>query len=204
MSHGIFSPFFLLTCDRVVGGHRVGQRALPSLLQGLEHSCRCPLLPSCNLTVWAGSTFCSCYPLVTAEEERRRREITGLLATRGCKAGPTGGGRRGRPRASSCAGDSRAGWPVRKVGPGWLAARPHNAPPPAPHPPPALLLSAAAASTDYPAAPAAAAGSLLSSCSNSHPPPAACAALSQLQPELSLPVRVETYATHTSSHSAAK
>ena len=128
--------------------------------------------------------------------------------TRGCKAGPTGGGRRVRPRASSCAelaGDSRAGWPVRKVGPGWLAAaRPPNAPPPAPHPPPALLLSAAAASTDYPAAPAAAAGSLLSSCSNSHPPPAACAALSQLQPELSLHVRVETYATHTSSHSAAK
>lgn len=103
-----------------------------------------------------------------------------------------------RPRASSCAelGDSRAGWPVRKVGPGWLAARPHNAPPPAPHPPPALLLSAAAASTDYPAAPA---GSLhwSPSCSSSHPPPAACAALTQLQPRQSLPsVRMETYATH--------
>ena len=157
-----------------------------------------PSCLSCNLTVWTGSTFCSCYPLVTAEEERRRREITGLLATRGCKAGPTGGGRRVRPRASSCAelGDSRAGWPVRKVGPGWLAARPHNAPPPAPHPPPALLLSAAAASTDYPAAPA---GSLhwSPSCSSSHPPPAACAALTQLQPRQSLPsVRMETYATH--------
>ena len=136
----------------------------------------------------------TCYCGGGEEEERNHR----AAATPGCKAGPTGGGRRVRPRASSCAelGDSRAGWPVRKVGPGWLAARPHNAPPPAPHPPPALLLSAAAASTDYPAAPA---GSLhwSPSCSSSHPPPAACAALTQLQPRQSLPsVRMETYATH--------
>ena len=145
---------------------------------------------SCNLTVWAGSTFCSCYPLVTAEEERRRREITGLLATRGCKAGPTGGGRRVRPRASSCAGDSRAGWPVRKVGPGWLAASPHNAPPPEPHPPSPALNTAAAASTDYPAAPAAGARSLHRP---THRPPAA---VSQLQPKQSLLpfVRIESYA----------
>ena len=55
----------------------MGQRALPSLLQGLEHTCRSPLLPlSCNLTVWAGSTFCSCYPLVTAEEEEGNHRAT--------------------------------------------------------------------------------------------------------------------------------
>ena len=60
------------------------QRPLPSLLQGLEHlagdasSCT-----SCDLTVFlVGSTFFSCNPLVTAEEGRRRREITGLLLHR--------------------------------------------------------------------------------------------------------------------------
>ena len=59
------------------------QRPLPSLLQGLEHlagdasSCT-----SSDLTVLVGSTFFSCNPLVTAEEEGRRREITGLLLHR--------------------------------------------------------------------------------------------------------------------------
>ena len=116
-----------------------------------------------------------------------------------------------RPRASSCpeplAGDSRAGWPVRKVGAGWLEPLPGR-PTLRPRLQRILLLllscspePATAASTDYPpAAPAAAAaGSSQPSsyCSNSHPPPAACAALSQLQPKQSLPVRVETYATYT-------
>ena len=131
----------------------------------------------------------TCYCGGGEEEERNHR----AAATPGCKAGPTGGGRRVRPRASSCAGDSRAGWPVRKVGPGWLAASPHNAPPPEPHPPSPALNTAAAASTDYPAAPAAGARSLHRS---THRPPAARAAVRQLQPKQSLLpfVRIESYA----------
>ena len=54
-------------------------------------------LSSCNLTVLPGSTFCSCNPLVTAEEERRRREITGLLLHRDVRqVRPVAGGGCGR------------------------------------------------------------------------------------------------------------
>ena len=191
----------------------MGQRALPSLLQGLKHSCRWPLPPASllqshclgrqHLLLLQPTCYCGGGGGKSPGHSR---------LTRGCKAGPTGGGRRVRPRASSCpeplAGDSRAGWPVRKVGAGWLEPLPGR-PTLRPRLQRILLLllscspePATAASTDYPpAAPAAAAaGSQQPSsyCSNWHPPPAACAALSQLQPKQSLPVRVETYATRKS------
>ena len=74
----------------------------------------------------------TCYCGGGEEEEGNHRPA----ATPGCKAGPTGGCGGG----CGCVLAPEAHIPVGKVGPGWLAARPHNAPPPVsaccPHPPP--------------------------------------------------------------------
>ena len=113
--------------------------------------------------------------------------------------------------------------PVGKVGPGWLAARPHNAPPPVsaccPHPPPGqkeppqppliiLQLLQHQGSSWHPPPPAQ--GLLLASsscCTRAPPPPAAPPALassSSCSPHCTPPtavvgelaVTVRSYATH--------